>query len=167
MTRGLVASFRELDATCDAIEELKAKKIGTFTVYTPAPRHEIEHALKPPPSKIRRFTLIGGLCGAIFGYWMAVWTSDYWPLVVGGKAIATWIPYTIFSFELMVLIGGLSTVYGMFILSRVPKITQTVGFDPRFTGSDYGIYVEAPPERLREVEALLRGHGAVEVRNER
>jgi hypothetical protein len=29
--------------------------------------------------------------------------------------------------------GALSTVYGMFILSRIPKITQTMGFDPRFT----------------------------------
>ena len=113
------------------------------------------------------FTLFGGLFGAVAGYWIAIWTSDYWPMVVGGKAIASWIPYTIICFELMVLVGGLSTVYGMFILSRVPKITQTVGFDPRFTGADYGIYVEAPPERLKEVEALLRGHGAVEVRNER
>ncbi|MFN8574898.1 MAG: DUF3341 domain-containing protein [Gemmatimonadaceae bacterium] len=167
MATGLVAAFRELDATCEAIEDLKAKKIETFTVYTPTPRHEIEHAVAPPISKIRRFTLIGGLCGATFGYWVAIWTSDYWPMVVGGKAIASWIPYTIISFELMVLVGGLSTVYGMFILSRVPKITQTVGFDPRFTGGHYGIYVEAPPERLKEVEASLRAHGAVEVRNER
>ena len=41
-----------------------------------------------------------------FGYWIAIWCSEYWPLVVGGKAIATWIPFTVFSFELMVLIGG-------------------------------------------------------------
>ena len=167
MTRGLIAAFREIDATCDAIEELKLKKFEKFTVYTPTPRHEIEHALHSPPSKIRNFTLIGGLCGATFGYWVAIWTSDYWPLVVGGKAIASWIPYTIISFEMMVLIGALSTVYGMFILSRIPKITMTTGFDPRFTGGDYGIYVEAPPERLREAEAMLRAHGAVEVRNER
>ncbi len=167
MTRGLVANFRELDATCDAIEDLKARKIEKFTVYTPTPRHEIEHALKPPISRVRQFTLIGGLCGAVFGYWISIWTSDYWALVVGGKAVASWIPYTLICFELMVLIGGLSTVYGMFILSRVPKITQTVGFDPRFTATDYGIFVEAPPERLKEVEALLRDHGALEVRNER
>jgi hypothetical protein len=67
----------------------------------------------------------------------------------------------------MVLVGGLSTVYGMFILSRVPKITQTIGFDPRFTGSDFGIYVETEPERLKEAEAVLREAGAVEVKNER
>ena len=57
-------------------------------------------------------TLIGGLLGASFGYWIAIWSSDYWPLVVGGKAIASWIPYTVFGFELMVLIGSLATVLG-------------------------------------------------------
>jgi hypothetical protein len=63
MTRGLIAAYRELDALVDAIEALKKQKFSTFTVYTPTPRHEIEHALHPPTSKIRLFTLIGGLCG--------------------------------------------------------------------------------------------------------
>jgi hypothetical protein len=167
MARGLVAAFRELDACVEAIEALKQRNFSRFTVYTPTPRHEIEHAVKPPVSKVRRFTLIGGLCGVTFGYWIAVWTSDYWPLVVGGKPVAAWIPYTIIGFELMVLVGSLSTVAGMFILSRLPKITQTVGFDPRFTSASFGIYVEAPPERLKEAEATLREFGAVEVNHER
>lgn len=167
MTRGLVAAYRELDALVEGIEALQKKRFSKFTVYTPTPRHEIEHALKPPVSKVRRFTLIGGLLGVTFGYWIAVWTSEYWPLVVGGKPHAAWIPYTIIGFEVMVLVGALSTVAGMFVLSRVPKITQTVGFDPRFSGGEYGIYVEAPPERLREAEATLLETGAVEVRNER
>jgi hypothetical protein len=167
MRRGLVAAFREIDATCDAIEALKKANFKEFTVYTPAPRHELEHALKPPVSPVRRFTLIGGLLGASFGYWIAIWTSEYWPLVVGGKAITSWIPYTIFGFEMMVLVGSLATVVGMFVNSRIPKITMTVGADPRFTDGDYGIYVESAPERLREAEDMLRAHGAVEVRGER
>ena len=96
---GIVAAFRELDATVDAIEDLKQQKITDITVYTPTPRHEIDQAVSPPMSPVRRFTLIGGMCGAIFGYWIAIWTSDYWPLVVGGKAIATWIPFTIIGFR--------------------------------------------------------------------
>ena len=167
MTRGLVAAFRELDAVVEAIESLKKRNFREFTVYTPTPRHEIEEAVGAPTSPIRRFTLIGGLLGCSFGYWIAIWASEYWPLVVGGKAIASWIPYTIFGFEVMVLVGALATVWGMFINSRVPKITKTVGFDPRFTHGDYGIFVEAPPERLREAEQLLREHGAAEVRGER
>ena len=165
---GIVAAFRELDAAVDAIEDLKSQKITDMTVYTPTPRHEIEEAVEPPMSAVRRFTLIGGLAGVVFGYWIAIWTSDYWPLVVGGKPVASWVPYTIIGFEVMVLVGALSTVAGMFINSRVPKITMTVGYDPRFSHGDYGIWVPSPPpDRARAVEETLRKHGAVEVRHER
>jgi hypothetical protein len=164
---GVIAHFRELDSLVEAIEELKEKRTGDITVYTPTPRHEIEHAIHPPPSPVRKFTLIGGLCGLTFGYWIAIWASDYWPLVVGGKPIASWVPYTIFGFEVMVLIGALSTVAGLFITSRMPRLTMMVGYDPRFSHGDYGVWVECPPEKARSAEELLREHGAVEVRRER
>ena len=165
--RGVLGAFRELDAVVEALEERKQQKYVDINVYSPTPRHELEHAVHPPPSPVRRFTLIGGVLGCTFGYWIAIWCSKYWPLVVGGKAIASWIPYTIYGFELMVLIGGLSTVAGLFINSRIPKITMTVGYDPRFSHGDYGIFVEAAPDRLRAAEDVLRKHGAVEVRGER
>ena len=118
--RGVLGAFRELDAAVSAIEALKKAKLGAIQVFTPTPRHELEHALEPGPSPVRKYTLIGGLCGVTFGYWIAIWTSDYWPLVVGGKPIASWVPYTIFGFEVMVLVGGLSTVAGLFINARIP-----------------------------------------------
>ena len=164
--RGVLANFKELDALCDAIEDLKKHKFNRVTVYTPTPRHEIEHAVDPETSPVRRFTLVGALCGATFGYWVAVWTSEYWPLQVGGKAFASWIPYTIIAFEMMVLVGGLATVAGMFINSRIPRLTSSIGYDPRFSHGDYGIWVEDAPERLSTAETLLRQHGASEVRGE-
>lgn len=164
---GLVASFHELDALVDAITALRKERGFDFDVYSPTIRHEIDHALEPPLSGVRRYTLTGGLLGASFGYWIAIWTSDYWPLVTGGKAIASWIPYTIIAFEMMVLVGALSTVAGMFILARVPKVTTTVGFDRRFTNDDFGIYVEAPPEKLQSLQQLLRDKGAAEVHSAR
>ena len=103
----------------------------------------------------------------MFGYWIAIWTSDYWPLVVGGKAIASWIPYTIFGFEVMVLVGGLATVFGMFALARVPRLTATVGYDARFSHGDFGIWVEAEPEQATTAEQIMLRHGAAEVRHER
>ena len=164
---GVIGIFPNLDDTVDAIEALKKAKVRDVTVYTPTPRHEIEHAVHPPISAVRRFTLIGGLLGCTFGYWIAIWTSDYWPLVVGGKQMASWIPYTIFGFEVMVLVGGLSTVFGMFALARIPRLTTTVGYDGRFSHGDFGIWVEADPDQLAAAEALLRRHGAFEVRHER
>jgi Protein of unknown function (DUF3341) len=167
MATGILAAFREIDAATDAIAELRRSRFTEITVYTPTPRHEFEHALDRPESPVRRFTLIGGLLGATFGYWIAIWSSDYWPLVVGGKPIASWVPYTIFGFEVMVLIGSLSTVFGLFALSRVPRLTMTVGYDPRFSHGDFGVWVATTPDRASEAADILRGHGAAEVRSER
>ena len=43
--RGVLGAFRELDATVSAIEALKKAKLGAIQVFTPTPRHELEHAL--------------------------------------------------------------------------------------------------------------------------
>jgi hypothetical protein len=165
--RGIVAHFRELDALVDAIEDLKKEKFQHVTIYTPTPRHEIDAAVKAPPSPVRRVTLITALLGATMGYWVAIWTSEYWPVVSGGKAYGTWIPFTIISFEMMVLVGGLSTVAALFYYARIPRLVATVGYDPEFGMSDFGLWVEDAPERLPAAEALLKRHGASEVRGER
>ncbi|HSY82132.1 MAG TPA: DUF3341 domain-containing protein [Gemmatimonadaceae bacterium] len=167
MPRGVLGRFQQLDAAIDAIDDVKRQRVDDIQVFTPILSHEIEDAVGGPESPVRRYTLIGGFLGATFGYWIAVWTSDYWPLVIGGKAIATWIPFTIIGFELMVLIGSLATVAGMFISSHLPNLTATVGYDPRFSEGDFGVFVECPPDQTKAVEDTLRRNGAVEVRSER
>jgi len=165
--QGVLAAFAEIDSAVEAIQDLKKKNFSDITVFTPTPRHEFEEVLAHPTSGVWRFTLIGGLLGVTFGYWVAIWISDYWPIVVGGKPVASWVPYTIIGFELMVLFGSLSTVFGMFALSRLPRLTMTVGYDARFSHGDYGIWVVAGPDRVKEAADVLRQHGALEVRNER
>ena len=164
--QGVLGAFSEIDSTVHAIEDLKKQNFSDITVFTPTPRHEFEEVLQPPTSGVRRFTLLGGLAGLTFGYWIPIWISDYWPIVVGGKPVASWVPYTIIGFELMVLFGSLSTVFGMFALSRIPRLTTTVGYDPRFSHGDYGVWVASAPDKRAEVAAVLRKHGAVEVRDE-
>jgi hypothetical protein len=163
---GVVAAFHELDSAVDAIAALKKDRFTDMTVYSPTPRHELDEAVAAPTSRVRLFTLIGGLAGVSFGYWIAIWASSYWTLDVGGKPMASWVPYTIFGFEVMVLVGSLSTVFALFALARVPRLTLTVGYDPRFSGGHFGIWVDTTPERLKEAADLLRRHGAEEVRHE-
>jgi hypothetical protein len=165
--QGVLGAFREVDSAVDAIEDLKKERFGDITVFTPTPRHEFEHVLAHGPSKVRIFTLIFGLAGVTFGYWIAVWISDYWPIVVGGKAIAAWVPFTIFGFEVMVLIGGLATVFAMLAFSGIPRLTMTVGYDARFSGSHFGVWVVTDPDRADDAMTVLRKHGAEEVRRER
>ena len=165
--QGVLGAFRELDSAVHAIEDLKKERVGDITVYTPTPRHEFEHAMGHLPSKVRVFTLIFGLAGVTFGYWIPVWISDYWPLVVGGKAIATWVPFTILGFEVMVLIGGLATVFAMFGFAGIPRLTTTVGYDARFSHGHFGVWVATEADRAEDAMTILKKHGAEEVRRER
>jgi hypothetical protein len=165
--QGVLGAFNEIDAAVHAIEDLKKDRFGDITVFTPTPRHEFEHVMKHPPSRVRVFTLIFGLCGVTFGYWIPVWISDYWPIIVGGKAVATWVPFTILGFEVMVLIGGLATVFAMFAFAHIPRLTMTVGYDARFSGGHFGIWVVTDPDRVDAAMSLLQKHGAEEVRRER
>ena len=164
--QGVLGAFHELDTTVAAIKELKNTRLGDVTVYSPTIRHEIDDAIDAPVSVVRRFTLIGGLLGVSFGYWIAIWSSTYWPLVTGGKAIASWIPYTIIGFEVMVLVGALSTVAGMFINSRIPRLIATTGYDARFSGAYFGVFVACQEDKAPQAEELLRRLGAQEVRRE-
>jgi hypothetical protein len=163
--QGVLGSFHHIDSAVHAIEDLRRAKYEV-TVFTPTPRHEFNDALNRPKSAVRRITLAFGLAGVTFGYWIAVWISDYWPINVGNKPVASWVPYTIIGFEVMVLIGGLATVFGMFALARIPRLTMTVGYDPRFSGGHFGVWVPTTPEKADDVEKLLAKHGA-EVRRER
>jgi hypothetical protein len=165
--QGVLGAFHEIDSAVHAIEALKKERFGDITVFTPTPRHEFEHAMEHGPSKVRIFTLIFGLAGVTFGYWIPVWISDYWPIVVGGKPVASWVPYTILGFEVMVLIGGLATVFAMFAFARIPRLTMTVGYDPRFSGGHFGVWVVTDPNRIDSAMDILKKHGAEEVRRER
>jgi UDP-glucose 4-epimerase len=106
--------FDGVDATIDAIEKLRAAGIKKLTVYSPAPDHNIEHALHPAQSPVRIFTLVGGLTGTATGFALPTWTSLDWPLVTGGKPIISLPAWVIIAFELTILFGALSTVLGLF-----------------------------------------------------
>ena len=165
--QGVLGAFHELDSAIHAIEDVKKAKLGDITIFTPTPRHEFDDVLARGPSPVRVVTLIMGLCGVTFGYWIPVWISDYWPIVVGGKAIATWVPFTILGFEVMVLIGGLATVFAMFGFAHIPRLTMTVGYDERFSSGHFGVWVESTPEDAAAVENVFKKYGAEEVRRER
>ncbi|HEY3012175.1 MAG TPA: DUF3341 domain-containing protein [Gemmatimonadales bacterium] len=162
---GVLASFAHIDAAVDAIRALRAMGRRDLVVYTPSPNHEIEEALNQRVSPVRLFTLIGGLTGCTAGFAMTIWMSYDWPVVVGGKPIASIPPYVVIAFELTILLGALSTVAAVALFS-VLMGRRGVAFDPRFSDDQIGIFVPADPEQLGSVEKLLRSAGAVEVRYE-
>jgi hypothetical protein len=162
---GTLASFAHIDAAVDAIRALRAMGLRDLVVYSPAPNHEIEEALNHRVSPVRLFTLIGGLTGCTAGFAMTIWMSYDWPVVVGGKPIASIPPYVVIGFELTILLGALITVAAVGLFS-VLMGKRGVAYDPRFSDDQIGIFVAAPDDQRAAVEQLMRSAGAVEVRYE-
>jgi hypothetical protein len=162
MTAGVLGSFIHVDAAVDAIRALKARGHTDLTVYSAAPNHEIEEALDHPVSPVRLFTLVGGLTGCAAGFAMTIWMSDNWPLLVGGKPIASVPPYVVLAFELTILLGALSTVLGIIVMSAVQG-RKRVPYDEKFSDDHIGVFVPCRAEQAADIESLLQRAGSVEV----
>src|SRR5438445_3334696 len=143
-TETIVGVFAHVDTTVRALEELLAKGYRDLTVYTPVPVHEIEEVLERdrPVSRVRLFTLIGGLTGIASAFLLTIWTSLIWGLVTGGKYFqfgpggiaGSWLrPFAIIPFGLMLLLGGIATVTALAVLGRLPRSRPRATFAPRFT----------------------------------
>ena len=162
---GVLGSFEHIDSAIDAIHGLKRAGHDDITVYSASPNHEIEEALGTGSSWVRLFTLIGGLTGCAAGFGMTIWMSLDWPTVVGGKTIASIPPYVVIAFELTILLGALSTVTAVALLS-VLMGKRGIAYDPKYSDDQIGVFVPAGSDQIGSVEQLLRSAGAVEVRRE-
>jgi len=165
-TETVLGVFAHVDTTVHALEELRAKGYHDLTVYTPVPVHEIEEVLERdrPVSRVRLFTLIGGLTGAVSGFLLTIWSALVWGLTTGGKPVVSIPPFVVIAFELTILFGGLATLIGMVVLGRLPRLTPSPTFDPRFTNDRFGVAVHCATGRGGSVREILRGAGAEEVR---
>ena len=164
MAEGLLAAYRHIDAASDAVRDLKRQGYAGYTVYSPAPVHELLDAIDHKVSPVRLWTLGGGLLGCALGFAMTIWMSLDYPTVVGGKPLASVIPYVVIGFELTILIGALSTLAGLAFHSW--RSNQKAPYDGRFSDDHIGIFVPCAADRRSAVEELLRGAGATEVKVE-
>ncbi len=164
---GVLGVFAHVDTTVHAIRELRTKGFPAISAYTPVPLEEIEEALTGhglPKSPVRLFTLVGALTGTATGFWLTIWSSVKWGLVVGGKPVVSIPPFVIIAFELTILLGGLCTLLGLLVTARLPRLGGSGRYDPRFTADRFGVEVVCPPDQVRAVEEILRRAGAEEVR---
>jgi hypothetical protein len=160
----MLGVFDALDSAVDAVQRLRKAKAGKLTVFSPMPSHDLEHALHPPQSAVRLFTLVGGLTGTATGFALPTWTSMDWPLVTGGKPIISMPAWVIIGFELTILFGALSTVAGMLILARLPNRKPLIVYDPSFSSDRFGVQIDTLSGREEEARAILSSAGALEIR---
>jgi hypothetical protein len=133
-------------------------------VFSPTPRHELEEALEPPESAVRIYTLMGAFTGSAAGAALAIWASLDWPLVVGGKEIVALPAFSVIIFELTILFGALSTVAGLFITGRLPRIGRPEAlYHPSFSGAHFGVFAHVGSDQFDNVRQIMNESGSEEV----
>ena len=159
----LVGVFKDPGKVAEVVGHLRGRGFEDLETYSPAPFAEVDDSVMEKPSRVRIFTLIGGLTGVVTGYAMTIWMANDWQIMLGGKPYASIPPYTIIAFELTILFGGLLTALGLFIVGRLPRFTRDAAYSSRFSAEDFGVSVRCPERDVSEVDGLMRAHGAVEV----
>jgi hypothetical protein len=159
----LVGVFELPSPVAEAAKKLRLRGFKELEIYSPVPSQELDHAVDEGPSRVRIFTLIGGLLGAISGYAMTIWMANDWPIMIGGKPLSSIPPYTIIAFELTILFSGVLTVLGLFAIGRLPRVKLDRAYSRRFSSEEFGLVVRCRGRDVAEVEGLLRTQGAKEV----
>lgn len=161
--QGVIGIFRDFEATVRAVRAAQGQGLGDLTVWSPLREEEIEEAVGGPLSRVRYYTLAGGILGAVSGFALTIGTSLEWNLVVSGKPIISIPPFIIIAYELTILGGALATVLGLLIHGRLPRLRRAAGYDPRFSEDRFGVRIGCPRERVAAAQEVLRGAGAEEV----
>jgi Protein of unknown function (DUF3341) len=159
----IISSFVAEDQCAQAIEELRAAQVVSFSTFSPIPSHKIEHAIGRKKSPVRWIVLTGGIAGVLTGLAITIGTSYEWDLNAGGKPIVSWPPFIVICFELMVLLGGIFGFLGVLGLARVPTTESAPGYDGRFGEDRFGIVVRCDDTVAPQVESMMKESGAEEV----
>ena len=166
---GAWATFEYLDDTCAAIKALKNEGFDQITTHAPCPRHEIDHALGNPQSRVPFATLAGAFVG--FGLAVLIMTKMAldWILPVSGKAIVSVPNMGPIAFELTVLVSIYFTMGAMFLMilrdtrkHPVPQSRKYKDYD-RFMRDRFGIVVAGGNDDLEKLENILKKYQAEEV----
>lgn len=161
---GVVGVFSYLDDLLACIRRLREARLKIEHVYSPTSRHEIQEALQLKTSAVRYFTFIGGAVGALSGLALATYAHIQWHLITSGKPVLAWIPFFVIAFESCILVGVLSTLLGLSVMTRLPRLRLSGAYDPRFSQDRFGIVVSCDETEQETVFKLLKDAGAEEVR---
>ena len=159
----LVAVYDLPDEVASVVKRLRGRGYEDLETYAPAPFPEVDDAVIDKPSRVRLFTLIGGLTGVVTGYALTIWMANDWQIMLGGKPYTSIPPYTIIAFELTILFGGLLTALGLLIFGKLYPRKLDAAYSPRFSAEEFGLRVSCRARDVGEIDELLRAHGAKEV----
>jgi hypothetical protein len=120
-TYGLLAEFDSPTALVKAAEATHAAGYVKIDAYSPLPIEGLAEAIGFHHDLVPLVTLIGAIIGGATGYLMQYWINTMaYPLDIGGKPFHSWPAFIVVTFEMTILFGGISAVFGMLALNGLP-----------------------------------------------
>jgi hypothetical protein len=167
-----MAEFEDHAQVVEAAKRAREAGYRCMDAYTPFPVEDLPEALGCKATTVPLIVLIGGIAGALGGYFMQWYAMavDY-PLNIGGRPFNSWPAYIPITFELLVLCAATSAVVGMLALNHLPQphhpVFNVPGFarastdrfflciearDPKFDASTTRRFLEGlKPKTVQEV----------------
>ena len=116
----IVATYSDADSLLRAVETVRSENFSVYDVFSPYPIHGLDHAMGVRRSRLPWVTFIIGMAALAGALVLQFYTAVLdWPLNVGGKPNNSTLAFLPVTFELTVLLGGLSTVAALFIKGRL------------------------------------------------
>jgi len=118
---GMMAEFDSAQTLVDAAHRTHAAGYLKIDAYSPFPVEGLAEAIGFHKNSVPLVVLIGGLIGGLSGYLLQYWISAVsYPINVGGKPYHSWPAFIVVTFEMTILFGGISAVFGMLALNGLP-----------------------------------------------
>ncbi|HEX3990519.1 MAG TPA: DUF3341 domain-containing protein [Acetobacteraceae bacterium] len=133
---GLMAEFETAGELVSAARRTRDEGFRKFDAYSPVPLHELDEAMDLHDNRVSLCTLIGGLVGCVGGFSLCSWVEAVaLPLNIGGRpmiSVPMFIPIT---FELTILVGGLTAAISMLVMNGLPRPYHPVFNVERFVAT--------------------------------
>ena len=168
-TYGILAEFDTPAATMAAAEQVRDAGYTRWDVHTPFPVHGMDEAMGMGNSQVGWFTFACGLTGYTAGMLMIYFMNKYdYDIVVGGKPLFSGFYAFPVSYEMTILLGAFGSLFGMFILNRLPRHHHPLLKNKRFakvTHDKFYVVIECVDPKYKEAAArqLLEGAGAAHI----
>ena len=169
---GLLAQFDTPNAVLNAARRTYDAGYRKMDAYTPFPVEGLSDAIGFHTNLVPLICLFGGLIGCAGGFFLQWWPNVIgYPLNIGGRPYNSWPQFIPITFELTVLIAGLSTVFGMLALNGFPQPYHPIFNAPNFEGASrdkFFLCIEAEDSKFdlqgtREFLMSLNAHEVSEV----